>query len=83
LAVAHRPNRCIAYLCRDATRELHARGGLDAFEQAAAELSACYEQFAAARAQRALDQLLEPAAAEAARPRPIKIPVFLQSRRGP
>jgi len=39
LAVAHRPGRCVYYLCTAARRELHARGQLAAVEARLADLS--------------------------------------------
>jgi hypothetical protein len=57
LAVVDRPNLCVVYLCRDATREVHARGVLDEVERLAARLTLRFRELAAARAQARLDDV--------------------------
>lgn len=58
LSVANRPSRCVLYLCRDATRELHAAARLDHVEALAAQLSAAHARFVRARRSHELDRLL-------------------------
>lgn len=47
LEVAHRPGRCVHYLCDTLRRELHARGRLDTVERTLAELNRTMQQFVA------------------------------------
>lgn len=47
LAVAHRPARCVHYLCDTLRRELHTRGQLDAVEAKLAALDAAMQRFTA------------------------------------
>jgi hypothetical protein len=48
LAVAHRPARCVHYMCNALRRELHARGRLDAIEPSLAALDRAMRRFAVA-----------------------------------
>jgi hypothetical protein len=59
LAAADRPNLCVVYLCREATRELHARGVLDEVERLTASVSERYRALVGARAERQLAAELE------------------------
>jgi hypothetical protein len=47
LDVAHRPSRCVHYLCDALRRELHARGQLDAIEAKLGELARAMQRFTA------------------------------------
>jgi hypothetical protein len=47
LATAHRPARCVHYICDTLRRELHARGQLDALERELAELDRLMQQLTA------------------------------------
>jgi hypothetical protein len=58
LAVAHRPNRCVAYLCRDAVRELHAGGRLARAEALVEALAAATAALREVRRDRELDAML-------------------------
>jgi hypothetical protein len=49
LSPADRPSLCVAYLCRDAARELHARGALDEVERLAARQTSLFRELAAER----------------------------------
>jgi hypothetical protein len=49
LPAAHRPARCVHYVCDTLRRELHARGRLDAIESALAALDRDMREFAAIR----------------------------------
>lgn len=60
LALAHRPARCVHYLCDTLRRELHARGRLDAVEARQAALNAGMQRFRAARDARLDRELLAP-----------------------
>ena len=51
-AVVDRPNLCVVYVCREATHELHDRLVLDEAERVVARLTARYQAFVAARAER-------------------------------
>lgn len=52
LSPADRPDLCVAYLCREATREVHARGALDDVERISARLSELHRALVAAREER-------------------------------
>jgi hypothetical protein len=54
LAAADRPNLCVVYFCREATRELYARGVLDEVERLTARVTERFRALAAARAERQL-----------------------------
>jgi hypothetical protein len=45
----HRPNKCLRYLCRDAQREVHVRGGLELVEALCRDNERQFEQFARLR----------------------------------
>jgi hypothetical protein len=60
LDVAHRPARCVHYLCTTLRRELHAHGQLDAIEVALAELDQRMQRFRAVHGARVDRQVLEP-----------------------
>jgi hypothetical protein len=47
VAAAHRPGRCVHYLCDTVRRELHARGQLDVVETKLAALSRAFGRFVA------------------------------------
>lgn len=47
LPVAHRPARCVHYVCDALRREVHARGELDALEAELAELNRTMQRFVA------------------------------------
>lgn len=47
LELAHRPARCVHYVCDTLRRELHARGELDAIEGELAELNRTMQRFVA------------------------------------
>ncbi len=49
LPPVHRPNKCLRYLCVDAQRELHARGGLDLVEALCRDNEHQFEQLARVR----------------------------------
>ena len=49
LALAHRPARCVHYVCDTLRRELYDRGRLDAVEADLAALNAAMQRFTAAR----------------------------------
>jgi len=55
---AHRPARCVHYVCTTLRRELHARGELDALEAELAELDRQVQQFRAVRSARVDRQVL-------------------------
>lgn len=58
LEVAHRPARCVHYLCTTLRRELHARGQLDVIEAKLAALDTAMQRFTAVhRARRDRDVL--------------------------
>lgn len=69
LEIAHRPARCIHYVCDTLRRELHARGQLDTIETQLAELNAAMQRFTAVHRARADREVLAPLvdAIEAAR----------------
>jgi hypothetical protein len=48
LALAHRPARCVHYVCDTLRRELHKRGGLDAIEAKLDALNRTMQRFTAA-----------------------------------
>lgn len=52
LRPADRPNLCVRYVCPELSRELHARGDLDAIEALGAAVEATYLRFVKARAER-------------------------------
>jgi len=56
LAPGDRPTCCVRYLCRDLTRELHARGDLAAIEALVDELDATHLRFVTLRAARLDDE---------------------------
>jgi hypothetical protein len=60
LAAAHRPARCIHYVCDTLRRELYDRGDLDAIESDLAELRAMMERIAILRRARADRAVLAP-----------------------
>ena len=60
LDVAHRPARCVHYLCDTLRRELHDRGQLDAIEAKLAELDLAMQRFAAAHRARRDREVLAP-----------------------
>ncbi len=60
LAVAHRPGRCVHYLCDQLRRELHRRSALDAVEGTLAELSRAMRDFTAVHQARTDREVLEP-----------------------
>ncbi|MGE0867206.1 MAG: hypothetical protein AB7P03_01495 [Kofleriaceae bacterium] len=49
LGVAHRPPRCVHYVCDKLRSELHARGQLDTVEAKLAELNGAVQRFGASR----------------------------------
>jgi len=48
----HRPNKCLRFLCRDAQRELHARGALELVEALCQDNERQFEQLARRRVAR-------------------------------
>lgn len=70
LAVAHRPGRCVHYLCDTLRRELHRREQLDAVEARLAELDRAMRRFVVVHQARLDGEVLAPliAALEAAAP---------------
>ena len=60
LAVAHRPGRCVRYLCETLARELHRGGRLDAVEAALADLDHATRAFVAAHRARLDREVLAP-----------------------
>ncbi|MBK9037214.1 MAG: hypothetical protein IPL61_39230 [Myxococcales bacterium] len=60
LAVAHRPGRCVYYLCTAARRELHARGQLAAVETKLADLSRAMLDFVTVHQARVDDDVAAP-----------------------
>ncbi|HEU0036190.1 MAG TPA: hypothetical protein VFQ53_36505 [Kofleriaceae bacterium] len=60
LDVAHRPARCVHYLCDQLRRELHDRGELDAIEARLAALNAEMQRFTAAHQARTDREVLAP-----------------------
>jgi len=60
LELAHRPARCVHYVCNTLRRELHARGQLDAIEHELAELDRGMQQFRALHRARLDREVLEP-----------------------
>ena len=60
LELAHRPARCVHYVCNTLRRELHARGQLDAIERELAELDRGMQQFRALHRARLDREVLEP-----------------------
>jgi hypothetical protein len=60
LELAHRPARCVHYLCNTLRRELHARGQLDAIERELAELDLRMQQFRAVHQARLDREVLAP-----------------------
>ncbi len=55
----HRPNKCLRYLCRDAQRELHARGALELVEALCRDNEHQFEQFARVRISRLEESFCE------------------------
>ena len=68
LELAHRPARCVHYVCNTLRRELHTRGQLDAIEHELAELDRGMQRFRAVHQARLDREVLAPliAAIEAA-----------------
>ncbi len=60
LDVAHRPGRCVHYLCDTLRRELHARGQLDLVEGRLAELNRAMQAFVARHRARMDREVLAP-----------------------
>jgi hypothetical protein len=60
LVLAHRPARCVHYVCDTLRRELHDRGRLDAIEARLAELNATMQRFVAAHQARLDRELVAP-----------------------
>lgn len=60
LALAHRPARCVHYVCNDLRRELHTAGRLDAIEVALAALDAAMAELRTLRQTRADRDALAP-----------------------
>jgi len=60
LEVAHRPARCVHYVCNELRRELHAQGRLDAIEAKLAALDAAMQRFTAAHRARTDREVLAP-----------------------
>jgi hypothetical protein len=60
LDVAHRPGRCVHYLCDTLRRELHRRGQLDAVEATLGELDRTMQRFVAVHQARLDRELLAP-----------------------
>lgn len=55
----HRPNKCLRFLCRDAQRELHARGALDLVEALCRDNEQQFEQLARRRLARMEESFCE------------------------
>lgn len=60
LELAHRPARCVHYVCDTLRRELHSRGRLDAVEAKLAELNARMQAFTAVHQARRDREVLAP-----------------------
>lgn len=60
LEVAHRPGRCVHYLCDTLRRELHAGGTLDAVEARLAALNEAMQRFTAVHAARRDREVVAP-----------------------
>ena len=60
LELAHRPARCVHYVCDGLRRELHARGQLDAVEAKLAELDRRVQRFTAVHRARRDREVLAP-----------------------
>ena len=60
LAVAHRPARCVHYICNDLKRELHGRGQLDDLDHKLGALDAAMQRFTAAYRARVDREVLAP-----------------------
>ena len=60
LDVAHRPGRCVHYLCDTLRRELHSRGQLDVIEARLAELNQDMQRFVAVHKARRDREVLGP-----------------------
>jgi hypothetical protein len=60
LELAHRPARCVHYVCNTLRRELHSRGQLDAIEHDLAELDRGMRQFRAVHQARLDREVLAP-----------------------
>lgn len=60
LAVAHRPARCVHYVCEGLRGELHRRGELDAIEAALAALNRAMAAYTVAFAERSDREVLAP-----------------------
>ncbi len=60
LAVAHRPARCVHYVCDTLRRELHDRGRLDTVEAKLAELDRAMQRFTAVHRARVDRDVLAP-----------------------
>ena len=60
LELAHRPARCVHYMCNTLRREVHARGQLDAIEAKLDELNGAMQRFTAAHRARADREVLAP-----------------------
>lgn len=60
LELAHRPARCVHYVCDGLRRELHAKGRLDAIERELAELNHRVQAYRAVRDARVDRQVLAP-----------------------
>jgi hypothetical protein len=60
LDVAHRPGRCVHYLCDTLRRELHADGKLDVVEARLAALNETMQRFTAVHTARRDREVLEP-----------------------
>jgi hypothetical protein len=69
LETAHRPARCVHYMCNELRRELHRGGQLDTAEALLADLNAAMQRFGKVHAERVDREVLAPlvAALEAAR----------------
>lgn len=59
LSPRHRPNKCLRFLCQDAQRELHARGGLELVEALSQDNESMFEQFARFRIARLEESFCE------------------------
>ena len=60
LELAHRPARCVHYVCNTLKRELHTRGELDAIEKELAELDRGMQKFRAVHQARLDREVLAP-----------------------
>ncbi|HEY0253259.1 MAG TPA: hypothetical protein VGC41_17115 [Kofleriaceae bacterium] len=60
LDLAHRPGRCVHYVCNILKRELHRHGELDALEAALAELNASVQRYTAVYQARCDREVLDP-----------------------